>query len=124
MSPIPSVVTAFALSTAAPSVGLDPDSGGQSASATSQHLLTTGGLVFAVVAIVSVAGYFYHGRWARNSARTSSTWVSFSNFLSSIRHRGTTTTRTEAGTDWPADVEFGPQVGWISMHGLFELTWG
>ena len=73
MSPIPSVATAFALSPAAPSVALDPDSTGQHASVMSQHLFGTGGLLFAVVAFVSVASYFYRGRGTANSCQTGST---------------------------------------------------
>ncbi|KAH0839497.1 hypothetical protein J3R83DRAFT_331 [Lanmaoa asiatica] len=118
MSPIPSVATAFTVSSAAPSVALDPGSSGQSASVISQHLLGTGGLLFAAVAIVSVAGYFYHGRGAANSARTTNTWASLSNFLSSMRHRGSAMTSMATGTDWPVDLEVGPEVGWGPVHAL------
>lgn len=118
MSPIPSVATVFALSPATPSVGLDPDSAGQSASAMSQHLLGTGGLVFAAVAIVSVAGYFYHGRGTANSARTSNTWGLLNSLLSSMRPRGSAATCTTAATDWPVDLEVGPEVSWTSAYGL------
>ncbi|KAG6374879.1 hypothetical protein JVT61DRAFT_3608 [Boletus reticuloceps] len=106
MSPIPSVTTAFALSTPAPSVMLDPDSAGQGAPMMSQHL-RTGGVLVAVVALVSVASYFYHGRGTVNHTRTSNTWVSLTGLLSSIRHRGSPTTSTAAATDWPVDVEVG-----------------
>ncbi|KAG6375160.1 hypothetical protein JVT61DRAFT_3367 [Boletus reticuloceps] len=106
MSPIPSVATAFALSTPAPSVMLDPDSAGQGASMMSQHL-RTGGVLVAVVALVSVASYFYHGRGTVNHTRTSNTWVSLTGLLSSIRHRGSPTTSTAVATDWPVDVEVG-----------------
>ncbi|KAG6374872.1 hypothetical protein JVT61DRAFT_3601 [Boletus reticuloceps] len=106
MSPIPSVATAFALSTPAPSVMLDPDSAGQGASMMSQHL-RTGGVLVAVVALVSVASYFYHGRGTVNHTRTSNTWVSLTGLLSSIRHRASPTTSTAVATDWPVDVEVG-----------------
>jgi hypothetical protein len=112
MSPIPSVATAFALSPAAPSVVLDPDSAAQHASVMSQHLLGTGGLLFAVVALVSVAGYFYHGRGTASRSQTSSTWASLSSFWSSMRHRGSAATPTAVATDWPVDLEVGVQVGW------------
>lgn len=116
MSPIPSVATAFTLSPAVRSVALDPDSAGQSASVMSQHLLGTGGLLFAVVAIFSVAGYFYHGRGGANSARTSNTWASLSSLLSSMRHRGSATTSTAAAaTDWPVDLEVGPEVSRVHV---------
>ncbi|KAG8218208.1 hypothetical protein J3R82DRAFT_3770 [Butyriboletus roseoflavus] len=109
MSPVPSVATALVLSPTARSVGLDPDSAGQSAWVVSQHL-GTGGLLFAVVAIFSVAGYFYHGRGEASSARTSSTWASLSSFLSSMRHRGSAPTSTATtATDWPVDLEVGPE---------------
>lgn len=111
MSPIPSVATAFALSSAAPSVALDPDSAGQSGSVTSQHLLATGGLLFAAVAIVSVVGYFYHGRGAANGARTANTWASLGSFFSSMRPRGSATTSTAVATDWDVDLEVGLEVG-------------
>ena len=96
----------------APSVALDPDSAGQHASVTSRHLLGTGGLLFAVVALVSVAGYFYHGRGTASSSQTSSTWASLSNFWLSMRHRGSATTSTAVATDWPVDLEVGFEVGW------------
>jgi len=109
MSPIPSVVTAFALSPTAPSVALNPDSPGQ------LHLLGTGGLLFAVVAIVSVVGYFYHGRAVANGAKTSNAWGSLTSFLSSMRHRGPATNSTAPATDWFVDLEVGPEVGWTPV---------
>ena len=119
MSPIPSVATVFALSPAAPSVALDPDSAGQHATVMSQHLLRTGGLLFAVVALVSVASYFYRGRGTANSRQTGSTWASLSSFWSSMRHRGSATTSTAGETDWPVDLEAGFQVGWRPVAAFY-----
>ena len=116
MSPIASIPAAFALSAATPSVALDPDSAGQSASTMSQYLVGTGGLVFAAVAIVSVAGYFYHGRGAADNPRKNSTWATFSSFLSSMRHRGSGTTTVATGSDWPPDVEGGFEVSWAHAY--------
>ena len=116
MSPVPFIASAFALSSAAPSAALDSNSGGQPATETSQYLLGTGGLVFAVVAIVSVAGYFYHGRRAVNNIRTNNTWASLSSFLSSIRHRGTAATHTATTADRSVDLELSPQVCLTPVH--------
>lgn len=100
MSPIPSVTTAFAFSTA--TVPLDPDTPGQSASVVPLHLLGTGGLLFAVVALVSVVGYFHHGRRAVNSAPSGNVWASLSGLFA--RRRGS------AATDQPVDLEAGFEV--------------
>ncbi|KAF8131052.1 hypothetical protein EV363DRAFT_1331302 [Boletus edulis] len=95
MSPIPSIAITFALSTPAPSVTLDPDSTGQGTPLMSQHLLGTGSVLVAVVALVSVARYFYHGRGTVNHTWTSNTWIPLTTLPSSIP------------TDWPVDVEVG-----------------
>ncbi|KAF8554989.1 hypothetical protein OG21DRAFT_1603182 [Imleria badia] len=85
----------------------------------SQHLLGTGGLLFAVVAIVSVAGYFYHGRGSANSAQKTNTWASLSGLLSSLRHWGTAATSMEAATDWPVDLEVGFEQHVSMVYGRF-----
>ncbi|KAF8139627.1 hypothetical protein EV363DRAFT_1077891, partial [Boletus edulis] len=114
MSPIPSIATAFALSTPAPSATLDPGSTGQGAPSMSLHL-GTGSVLVAVVALVSVARYLYHGRGTVNT-RTSNTWVSLTGLLSSIRHRCSPSTSTAAATDcqWPVDVEVGIEL--VEVH--------
>lgn len=122
MSPVLPAPTSLPLSIATPTVALNPDSAGQSASVVSQHRLGTGGLLFAVVAILSVAGYFYHGRRTPNSTQKTNTWATLSGFLSSLRHWGSTTTSMEASTDWPVDLEVGSfEVGWTPVP-AFRLS--
>ena len=110
MSPIPSVVTALPLSILAPSVVLDPDTAGQSSSVVSPHLIGTSGFVFAVVAIVSIAGYFYHRRRPANRAQTSNIWTSLGGFLSSMRYPGSGISSMGTAADWPPDLEAGLEV--------------
>ncbi|KAF8438640.1 hypothetical protein L210DRAFT_2277661 [Boletus edulis BED1] len=123
MSPIPSIAsTAFALSTPAPSVTLHPDSTGQSTPSMSLHLLGTGSVLVAVVALVSVARYFYHGRGTVNHTQTSNTWVSLTGLLSYIRHRCSPSTSTATATDcqWPVDVEVGIEL--VEVHPRMPST--
>ncbi|KAF8451103.1 hypothetical protein L210DRAFT_3522463 [Boletus edulis BED1] len=120
MSPIPSIATTFALSTPAPSVTLDPDSTGQGTPLMSQHLLGTGSVLVAVVALVSVARYFYHGRGTVNHTWTSNTWIPLTTLPSSIRHRGSPKTSKVAATDWPVDVEVGFELDVRIMYVRFS----
>ena len=121
MSPTSSIPTAFSLPTTTPSFPVDSGSAGQPASTMPQYLVETGGVLFAIVAIVSVVGYFHHGRKKTNNAQRNITRATFGKFLSSLRHRGLDTATATVGSDWPADVEGGPEVGCELILIVFEL---
>ncbi|KAF9224476.1 hypothetical protein BS17DRAFT_766507 [Gyrodon lividus] len=105
MSPLPATVTSFVLSPSTPSATLYLGSSGQPTPMISQHLLSTSGYFVFAVAIVSVAGYFYHRRGINE--RTGDGWISLSGLLSSLRHRGSMTSSADTCNGWPVDLEAG-----------------
>ncbi|KAG9316998.1 hypothetical protein JVU11DRAFT_1178 [Chiua virens] len=118
MSPIP-YLTAFALE-ATPSV-ID-NATEQTAPVTSQHILTTGGLLFVAVVVVTLAGYFHHGR----RARTNNGWAGgLSGFLSSLRSRGSAGTSDGATSDLPCHptVAFEHHVNMVYARYFHPTHW-
>ncbi|KAG9311352.1 hypothetical protein JVU11DRAFT_8456 [Chiua virens] len=111
MSPIPSSIDAFAL-LPTPAV---VDNSGQPPPAQSQVLLGTGGLLVAVVAIVSIAAYFSRKRGTAKGSAKSRSWAPGWNGLFSTLGRRGSDTACNGATDCRAPVDIDVGVEHVSM---------